>query len=139
MNALLRLLDRRLWRAAAVLAVAALLADVLGGYALGWLEARRDARERGASPLAGPIAAELEAKESARLRALHRRVRAEIAAARARGARVDRLQRAADAALRMDTPVMRDAALERLNRVRLAVPKGAQRLRPAAADEEDEP
>jgi hypothetical protein len=68
-------------------------------------------------------------------------VSAEIAAARAKGFDVERLQRAADAQLKFDTPDYRDGAILRLNRLRLAIPLKKERVLTAGIDdgaEEDE-
>lgn len=70
------------------------------------------------------IKKDLDFKESLRLRTLHRSVSREIAAAGAKGRRVAGLQRLADAALALDTPGYRPAAFEKLNEVRLKIPRG---------------
>jgi hypothetical protein len=67
---------------------------------------------------------ELDFKESLRLRTLHRNVSQEIADAQAKGRRVAGLQRLADAALALDAPGYRKAAFEKLNEVRLKIPRG---------------
>lgn len=67
---------------------------------------------------------ELDFKESLRLRTLHRAVSQEIAAAQAKGRRVAGLQRLADAALALDSPGYRKSAFEKLNEVRLKIPRG---------------
>lgn len=70
------------------------------------------------------IMKELDFKESLRLRTMHRAVSREIAAAGAKGRRVAGLQRLADAALALDAPGYRPAAFEKLNEVRLKIPRG---------------
>lgn len=72
------------------------------------------------------IAKELDFKESLRLRMLHKEVSDEIAAAERRGRQVGGLQRLADAALSLDMPGYRKEALEKLNEVRLKIPRGEQ-------------
>ena len=74
-------------------------------------------------------------RDSARLRGLHRAVSAELALARSRGHDVDKLQRLADSALKLDTPAYRSAAIERLNKLRLVIPQKKETFRPAAADD----
>lgn len=74
---------------------------------------------------------DLNRRESLKLKRLHATITAEISAAAAKGLRVDGLQRAADSALQLDTPRYRAAAIERLNKLRLAVPQGAAGIRPA--------
>lgn len=98
-------------------------------------EERRLAAERGATP-SPDILEELNARESAKLHALHRRVSGELAAAEAKGYRVDRLKALADGELAFDTPAMRAGAIERLNRLRLAIPKNAESFRPAGLEED---
>jgi hypothetical protein len=70
------------------------------------------------------IKKDLDFKESLRLRTLHRNVSREIAAAGAKGRRVAGLQRLADSALALDNPGYRAAAFEKLNEVRLKIPRG---------------
>ncbi len=85
------------------------------------------------SPLAADMIKTSEARESAKLHGLHRAISAEIAAAAANGFDVARLQRVADNALQLDTPAYRSTAIERLNRLRLAIPLKKEGFRPAAA------
>lgn len=77
-----------------------------------------------ATKTAAPIERELDLKQSQRLRALHRAVSAEIAAASARGRKVAGLQRLADAIMALDMPGYRLEAMEKLNGVRLRIPQG---------------
>lgn len=80
---------------------------------------------------------ELDFKESLRLRTLHRNVSQEIAAAEAKGRRVAGLQRLADAALALDNPGYRKSAFEKLNEVRLKIPRGEDAR--AVSPEDDDP
>ena len=129
METILRFLDRRTFAAAG--AAAALL------WALTLLP-RREPPPNGPSEPNEAIARELDARESLKLRALHRKVSAEISAARDKGLKVGRLQELADSALALDRAPLRDGAMERLNKLRLAVPQAPERFRPAAADEGEE-
>ncbi|MBI4061205.1 MAG: hypothetical protein HY403_07225 [Elusimicrobia bacterium] len=135
MDLLLRLLERRL-----VLGIAAALAAIWagerwGGWARDRIEQALQPPAETASPLAGDIKKDVEVRESAKLRGLHRAVSAEIAAAAANGFEVGMLQRLADNALDLDTPAYRSAAVERLNKLRLAVPRKKEAFRTAAASD----
>lgn len=100
-----------------------------------WYQDRHFARERGV--VAAPdIAADLDARESKKLQSLYRDVSAEIAAAQARGRRVESLQGAADAALKLDAPATRALAIDELNRLRLAIPQPLDAVRPSTAGDE---
>lgn len=145
MDLLLRLLERRVQVAVAALLALGFAAEHWGFQALDRLDAwRHPPPPQQPSPLAADLLADNERRESAKLRGLHRTVTREIEAARAKGFAVERLQRAADAALALDTAEYRPAAIERLNRLRLAIPTRASSVRPAdpdldAADSLDEP
>lgn len=144
MDLLLRLLERRVWGTVVALAALVVAGEHLGPLALERWDAWRHPPPTGESPLAADLLADNERRESAKLRGLHRTVSREIAAARAKGFAVDRLQRAADAALSLDNADYRPAAIERLNRLRLAIPTRAAPVRPAdldldASDAQDEP
>ncbi|MDP3544343.1 MAG: hypothetical protein Q8T11_17900 [Elusimicrobiota bacterium] len=133
MNLLLRLLERRV-----IVAGSALLAAVwLGGRFGGYAQVRADLMMHPPAPVESPLAADIriavEARESAKLKGLHRAVSAEISAAKANGFKVDKFQSLADSALRLDTPAYRSAAVERLNKLRLAIPQKREAFRPAAA------
>lgn len=80
--------------------------------------------QRAASAQGAAIMRELDVKESVRLRMLHRQVVAEIASAAAAGRKVGGLKRLADAALSLDAPNYRKMGMERLNEVRLKIPRG---------------
>ena len=97
--------------------------------------------EKESGRLAAPdIAADLDARESKKLQSLYRDVSAEIAAAAAHGRRVESLQGAADAAMRLDKPATRALAMEELNRLRLAIPQEQEALRPSSgADDRPAP
>lgn len=79
---------------------------------------------------------ELDFKESLRLRTLHRNVSREISSAAAKGRRVEGLQRLADAALALDAPGYRKPAFEKLNEVRLKIPRGEGPRAVSPGDEE---
>ncbi len=132
-------LKPRVFAAVAAVALAAWLAGRYGGYPKDWYSRWRHPP---AGPAAGgeDIAAALDAHQSRRLHRIYARVSGEIAAARARGLDVTGFQEAADAALALDNPRYRDAAIERLNRLSLAVPQKAEDARPAGEDsgQEDE-
>jgi hypothetical protein len=100
-----------------------------------WYQDRHFAQERGAAPVVD-IAADLDARESLKLKSLYRAVSAEITAAEARGRAVDALQVNADAALKLDAPTTRAYAIDTLNRIRLAIPQPLDAVRPSAAGDE---
>lgn len=135
MDLLLRLLERRV-----IIGIAAVLAVVVaaerwGGYAQGHADLMMHPPADAASPLSADIIKTSEARESAKLKGLHRAVSSEIAAAKANGFDVAKFQRLADSALGLDTPAYRSAAVERLNKLRLAIPQKREAFRPAAADD----
>lgn len=136
MELLLALTRPRVIAAGAILIGAALAADRWGARARARLELLRHPPAPAASALAAGPREDLESRESLRLRGLHRAVAAEIEAARAQGFNVDRLRRLADSALELDKPAYRGAAVERLNRLRLAIPRKKEFVRPASRDED---
>ena len=101
-----------------------------------WYQDRRFAQERGAAVLATDISKDLDVRESKKLKGLYRDVSSEIAAAKARGRKVDSLQSAADAVLSMDTAATRPYAIDTLNRLRLAIPQPLDAVRPSAGGDE---
>lgn len=135
MDLLLRLLERRVIIACAAVLAAVWIGGRWGGYAQGQADLMMHPPADAVSPLADDIKKDVEARESAKLKGLHRTVSAEIAAARANGHDMDKFQRLADSALGLDTPAYRSAAIERLNRLRLAIPQKKESFRPAAADD----
>lgn len=136
MDLLLRLLERRVLAAIAAVLAAVWAAERWGGYAQGRADLMmHPPAETAASPLSADIIKTSEARESAKLRGLHRAVSAEIAAAAANGFKVEKFQRLADSALTLDTPAYRFAAIERLNKLRLAIPQKKEAFRPAAAED----
>lgn len=135
MDLLLRLLERRVIIGGAVLLAAVWVAGRFGGYAQGRADLMMHPPAPVDSPLAADIKKDVEARESAKLKGLHRAVSAEIAAAAANGYKVEKFQRLADSALRLDTPAYRPAAIERLNKLRLAIPQKREAFRPAAAED----
>jgi hypothetical protein len=136
METLLRYLNARTFLILGGLVAFVVLADRFQEYPRGRYENWLNSRERGRSALGAAIAQDLDARESAKLKALHRTVSEEIAAARAKGFDVARLQPIADKALMLDTPQYRPAALERLNQLRLVIPHSVEPFRPAADDDE---
>ncbi|MFI5346521.1 MAG: hypothetical protein ACHQ51_09130 [Elusimicrobiota bacterium] len=137
MELILRFLNLRTFLIAGGIVAAIVLADRFQEYPRGWYERKMNARERGLSPLGASISQDLEARESARLKALHRTVSDEIAAAQAKSFNVSRLQAIADKALALDTPRFRPAAIERLNHLRMVIPQASEQFRPAS--ENDDP
>lgn len=135
MDLLLRLLERRIVVAGAVVLAAVWIGGRWGGYAQGRADLMMHPPADAVSPLSADIVKSVEARESAKLRGLHRAVSAEIAAAAANGFSVDKFQRLADNALALDTPAYRSAAVERLNKLRLAIPQKKEAFRPAASED----
>lgn len=135
MDLLLRLLERRLVIGIAVVLAAVWAGGRWGGYAQGRADMMMHPPADASSPLAADIKKDVEARDSAKLKGLHRTVTAEIAAASANGFDVAKFQRLADSALDLDTPKYRSAAIERLNKLRLAIPQKKEAFRPAAADD----
>lgn len=90
---------------------------------------------KGDAALSRDIAAELDMKDSLRLRSLHREVTGEIARAGQQGRPVAGLQQLADAALALDMPGYRRAGLEKLNEVRLRIPRGDS-VRPVSPEDD---
>lgn len=135
MDLLLRLLERRVIIGIAVVLAAVFAAERWGGYAQGRADLMMHPPAEATSPLSADIIKTSEARESAKLRGLHRAVSAEIAAAKANGFKVEKFQRLADSALGLDTPAYRSAAVERLNKLRLAIPQKQEAFRPAAAED----
>ncbi|MEK7390303.1 MAG: hypothetical protein AAB036_11480 [Elusimicrobiota bacterium] len=83
------------------------------------------------SRLSSELVADSRARQSAKLRALHRSVSAEIQAAAENGLDVSHLQILADAALQLDSNESRSAAIENLNKLRLSIPSNHSGRRPA--------
>lgn len=136
MDLLLRLLERRVILALAAALAAVWAADRWGGYAQGRADLMmHPPADTAPSPLAADIIKTSEARESAKLRGLHRAVSAEIAAAEANGFEMKKFKRLADSALTLDSPAYRHAAIERLNKLRLAIPHKKEAFRPAAAED----
>ncbi|MDD5303130.1 MAG: hypothetical protein PHS14_08470 [Elusimicrobia bacterium] len=133
MDLLLRLLERRVVIGIAVVLAAVWAGGRWGGYAQGRADLMMHPPADAVSPLSADIIKASEARESAKLRGLHRVVSAEIAAAAANGFNVEKFQHLADNALGLDTPAYRSAAIERLNKLRLAIPQKREAFRPAAA------
>jgi hypothetical protein len=132
MDLMLRLLERRVVIGIAVVLAAVFIAGRWGGYAQGRYDLMQNPPADAKSPLSADIMKDVEKRESAKLKGLHRAVSAEIAAAAANGFDVEKFQRLADGALALDSPAYRSAAIERLNKLRLAIPQKKEAFRPAA-------
>jgi hypothetical protein len=132
MDLMLRLLERRIVIGMAALLVVVWVGGRFGGYAQGRYDLMRNPPADAKSALSADIMKDVETRESAKLKGLHRVVSAEIAAAAANGFDVERFQRLADGALALDSPAYRSAAIERLNKLRLAIPQKKESFRPAA-------
>ena len=135
MDLVLRLLERRV-----VIAIAAVLAVVWaagrwGRCALERADLMMHPPAGAAAPMSSDIQKDAEARRSVQLRALHRAVSAEISAAAANGFKVQKFKVLADDALKLDTPAYRAAAIESLNRLRLAIPRKKEAFRPASPND----
>jgi|CXWL01.1.fsa_nt_gi hypothetical protein len=135
MDLLLRLLQGRWIVAALILLTATAFALRRGDAAVEkiglWLHPPANAY----SPLAADLVKDADARESARLRGLHRAVVAELRAARGKGLNVATLQELADSALALDAPGTRATAIERLNTLRVAIPRKKGLSRPASNED----
>lgn len=130
METLLRFLNARIFLILGTLVALIALADRFQEYPRRWYENRLNAIERRLpAPPSADIARDLNARQSLKLKALHREVLQDIAAAKARGDDVDHLRAIADKALALDSPAYRSAAMEMLNKLRLVVPR-AEKARP---------
>lgn len=136
MERLLDLLNARTFAAAAMLAAAIFLGVKFQDHPRNFYKRWRYTSLTEKTPLATSIEKDLEAKASRKLRVLHREVSAEISRAEAEGFRLGSLQAAADAILQLDTPALRSQAVDRLQKLRLAIPKKTPKLR-VANDEDD--
>ncbi|MEK7232806.1 MAG: hypothetical protein AAB268_03240 [Elusimicrobiota bacterium] len=133
MDLLLRLIERRFIIGITLVLAALWAGRRWGGYAQGRADLMMHPPADAVSPLSSDIIKSSEVRESAKLRGLHRSVSAEIATAAANGFDVKKFKRLADNALRLDTPAYRSAAILRLNKLRLAIPRKKETFRPAAA------
>ncbi|HAZ08032.1 MAG TPA: hypothetical protein DCZ01_05800 [Elusimicrobia bacterium] len=129
-------LNARTFAVIAALSAAVFAADLLQEYPRRWHRSWRYPPQTEKSILGRDIVGDLEARKSLRLKTLHRDVSAEIAIAREEGFEVDKIQRAADSALGLDSPRYRAAAMERLQKLRLAIPRKPLKMR-VARDEDD--
>lgn len=135
MRLLLLLLERRFVIALAIVLALVWAGSRWGGDARGRADLLLHPPAETTSPLSADIKKNAEARESAKLHSLHRAVSAEIAAAAASGFNVEKFQLLADAALDLDTPAQRPMAVERLNKLRLAIPKKMEAFQPASSGE----
>ena len=137
MDLLLRLLERRTIVGLSLLLASFVIVNRFGAY---WLE-RADMMlhppASASSPLSSDILKSVETREAARFRGLHRAVSAEITAARAQGYKVDALQKIADDVLAMDKPEYRAVAIERLNKLRMAIPQKKNFTRTAGTEDQN--
>ena len=134
MNLLLRLTERRSIAAAILLLAAVATVVRWGAWAHPRFELWLHPPAEAYTMLAAPLLKDSDARQSARLRGLHREVSREIQAAAALGFNVDKLQRLADAALALDSAAYRSVAFENLNKLRLSVPRKKDIARPEADD-----
>lgn len=136
METLLEWLNARTFTAAAVLAAAVYLAAHFQQDTRNWYRHWRYTSLTEKTSLADTIQRDLDRQASVRLRALHRQVSEEISRAVASGQNVGSLQATADGLLLLDTPAGRMDAIDRLQRLRLAIPKRSTKLR-VLNDEDD--
>jgi len=137
METLLKWLNLRVFAAAAFLAVFASIAyDFYAHPPRQYLNWRYPPQTQ-KSTLASDIERDLAAREDLSLKALHRQVSQEIAQARSAGFNVSALQRAADSALLRSPLVPSRVAVERLQKLRLTIPRKPDPLR-VAPDNDDE-
>jgi hypothetical protein len=137
MEFLIDRLNTRTFAAIGALIALIFVVDRFWGYPVQWYE--RIAHPPVGRAVGGEdITAELERRRSVELHSLYQRVSREIAAAQAQGLDVGQLQALADQTLRFDTPAYRPAAIDRLNKLRLAIPQAPERLRAADPDEPEE-
>jgi hypothetical protein len=138
MDLLLRLLERRVIFGLAAVFAALLLSSRFGDY---WYD-RADMMAHPPAAVSSPLAADMvkdnETVAAAKVRGLHRAVSAEIAKAAAEGFQVDALQKSADDILKMDGPEYRSVAIERLNRLRMAIPQKKTITRTAGSDDRND-
>ena len=137
MDLLLRLLERRTIIALAVALAAILFAHNYGSYWIDRADMMRHPPASAAAPLAVDILKDAETREAAKFRGLHRAVSAEISAARAQGFKIEELQTLADDILAMDKPEYRAVAIERLNKLRVAIPQKKNFKRTANTDDQN--
>lgn len=123
MDLLLRLIERRTILGLLLAMGLLMIVSHYGGY---WLE-RVDMRLHPPATVSQPLAADLlkdnEARDAARIRGMHRSVSAELDAARKQGFKVEELQKLADDIVAMDSPEYRPTVIERLNKLRMAIPQ----------------
>jgi hypothetical protein len=134
MDTLIDWLNVRTFAAIGGIVLLILAADRYGGYPRLWYD-RWLHPPVGAAVVDGDIAQELERQKSLRLHSLYQRVSREIADAQAQGLDVGTLQAAADETLLFDKPRYRAAAIDRLNKLRLLIPRRPERIRAASAEE----
>lgn len=138
METLLDWLNARTFAAAAVTAAVVFLGVKLHDRPRVWYRALRDSSTAVKTPLATTIERDLDARASLMLRALHRDVSAEITRAVAEGHDVGSLQQTADGLLQFDTPALRSEAVDRLQRLRLIIPRKSLELRAITDEDETE-
>lgn len=123
MESLLDWLNARTFAAAAIAAGSIWAVVVFQETPRRWYQDWRYPHQAGRSPLSAAIDRDLEAHASLRLKALHREVRKELARAREEGFSVAPLEKTADLCLEMDAPAFRAEAVERLQKLRRAIPR----------------
>ena len=135
METLIDWLNVRTFAAAAVLATAVFLGAKFQEHPRDWYRRWRYTSQTEKTPLASEIERDLDARASSRLRALHREVSEEISRAVAEGFAVGLLQKTADGILQLDTPALRSQGIDRLQKLRLTIPRKTPKLR--VADDAD--
>lgn len=129
METLLDWLNARTFTAAAALAAVVYSGVTFQQHPRNWYRHWRYTSQTEKSVLSAAIERDLDAKASLRLRVLHREVSAEISRAVAEGFAVGALQATADGILRLDAPALRSQAVDRLQKLRLSIPKKTPKLR----------
>jgi hypothetical protein len=134
MEVLLDWISYRALAAVGALVILVFAADRYGGYPIQWYDRWRHPPV-GAAVGGEDIKLALEQEQSVRLHSLYQRVSREIAAAEAQKLDVAGLQASADALLAFDKPRYRVFAIERLNKLRMAIPQRSEAARPASLEE----
>ncbi|OGS41440.1 MAG: hypothetical protein A2506_06655 [Elusimicrobia bacterium RIFOXYD12_FULL_66_9] len=137
METLLDWLNLRTFTAVAALTSVVFLAVTFQDQSRNWYRRWRYAAQTEKTSLAATIESDLEAKASLKLRYLHQEVSLDISRAVAEGFPVAPLQATADGLLQLDTPALRSQGIDRLQKLRLTIPRKKPILR-VLNDEDDE-
>lgn len=135
MDLMLRMLQHRYIAASIILLVIVALALRRGDAVVQRVDLWLHPPASSFSPLAADLVKDADARQSSRLRGLHRIVNAELRVARGKGIDVAALQQLADSALALDAPATRPLAIERLNKLRATIPRRKGVTRPASNDD----